>query len=74
MHSGVMSDLDAPRTPSKMLAGMEYDFRKPTPARAKSRMWNPDDKRLFTPKTFGWGWDVNVYWLAHPAGLVKRKN
>jgi uncharacterized membrane protein len=36
-----------------------YDWRRPTIARAKSRWWNPDEPRLFTPKVFGWGWDIN---------------
>jgi len=40
--------------------GIPYDWRRPTLARAKSRMWNPRDRRVFTPKTYGWGYDVNV--------------
>lgn len=47
--------------------GVPYDWRPPTLARAKSRWWNPDDPRLFTPKTFGWGFDVNL------ARLLGRK-
>jgi hypothetical protein len=38
---------------------MPYDWRRPTVARARSRWWN-DDSRLLTPKTYGWGYDVNV--------------
>ena len=53
----------------KRLLGMPADWSKPTAARAKSRMWNPDDRRIFTPKTFGVGWTINAYWLAHP---IKR--
>ena len=22
--------------------------------------------RLLTPKSYGWGYDLNVYWLVHP--------
>jgi hypothetical protein len=40
--------------------GIPYDWRRPTIARAKSRWWNRRDRRVFTPKTFGWGYDVNV--------------
>jgi uncharacterized membrane protein len=29
-------------------------------ARLKSRWWNPADPRVFTPKTFGWGFDINL--------------
>ena len=42
------------------MCGVPYDWRRPTVARVKSRMWNHDDPRLFTPKSFGWGWDVNL--------------
>ncbi len=45
--------------------GVPYDWRRPTGARALSRMWNPDDPRLFTPKSFGWGYDLNFYRLLH---------
>lgn len=44
--------------PGKFL-GVPYDWRRPTVARYKQRLWNPDDPRLFTPRAFGWGWDVN---------------
>jgi len=40
--------------------GVPYDWRRPTLARAKSRWWNGDDRRIFAPKTYGWGYDVNV--------------
>ncbi|HEY2777207.1 MAG TPA: DUF5808 domain-containing protein [Gaiellaceae bacterium] len=39
--------------------GIPYDWRRPTVARAKSRLWNPDDPRVFTPRWFGWGYDIN---------------
>ena len=29
--------------------GMPYDWRRPTLARVKSRWWNADEPRLFTP-------------------------
>jgi hypothetical protein len=48
------------------LAKIPYDLHLPTPERVAARMWNPDDGRLFTPKVFGWGYDLNFYWLAHP--------
>jgi hypothetical protein len=47
--------------------GVPYDLRRPTLARAKQRWWNPDEPRLFTPKTFGWGYDINL------ARLLGRK-
>jgi hypothetical protein len=47
--------------------GVPYDLRRPTVARTKSRLWNPNESRLFVPKVFGWGWDVNF------ARLLGRK-
>lgn len=54
-----------PRTGSFL--GMPYDWRRPTLVRVKERWWNPNEPRLFTPKVFGWGWDINL------ARLVGRK-
>jgi uncharacterized membrane protein len=41
------------------LLGIPYDWRRPTVARAASRLWNPYDSRLFVPRVFGMGWDIN---------------
>ena len=40
--------------------GIPYDWRRPTAARFKRRWWNPRDRRVFTPKWFGWGFDINL--------------
>jgi hypothetical protein len=48
--------------------GVPYDWRrKGFRSRLKQRWWNPEDPRLFTPKTFGWGYDVNL------ARLLRRR-
>ena len=39
--------------------GVPYDWRRPSVARAKERMWNRDEPRLIVPRWYGWGWDVN---------------
>jgi len=44
-----------------------YDWRRPTVARLEQRWWNPGDPRLFTPKSFGWGYDLNL------ARLLRRR-
>jgi hypothetical protein len=36
-----------------------YDWRRPTVARIKSRLWNQDEPRLFVPRPYGAGWTVN---------------
>jgi hypothetical protein len=40
--------------------GMPYDWRLPTWARLKHGIWNPQDQRLYTPKSFGWGYSFNL--------------
>jgi len=41
--------------------GVPYDWRRHGfKARLKLRWWNPADPRVFTPKAFGWGYDVNL--------------
>ncbi len=49
--------------------GVPYDWRRPTAARVKSRWWNTEDRRVFTPKAFGWGYDLNVAELSRRLGL-----
>jgi hypothetical protein len=43
--------------------GLPYDWRRPTRSRFRQRLWNRRDRRVFTPKTFGWGWSINFYEL-----------
>jgi hypothetical protein len=40
--------------------GMHYDWRLPTWERLKRGIWNPPDQRLYTPKSFGWGYSINL--------------
>jgi Family of unknown function (DUF5808) len=51
---------------------LPFDWRPPTRQRLGQRGWNPEDPRLFTPKTFGWGYGVNFYWLRHPLEYLRR--
>jgi len=37
----------------------------------RERWWNEDDRRLLTPKVFGWGWDLN---LAEAARRLRRRS
>jgi hypothetical protein len=45
--------------------------RRPAWPRVKSELWNPDDRRLFPPKSFGWGLGLNFYELFRRIGLVR---
>lgn len=58
------------RSKTRTFLGVPYDWRRPTVARLKSRWWNPDDPRVLTPRTFGWGWDIN---LARVLGKKPKK-
>ena len=49
------------RQPAGKFLSVPYDFRVPTLERVRSRWWNPDDPRLFTPHVFGIGWSANLY-------------
>lgn len=37
-----------------------YDFRVPTLARVRERLWAPEDPHLLAPQVFGVGWSVNL--------------
>jgi hypothetical protein len=36
-------------------------------------MWSPDEQRFFPPKTFGWGYTINFYWLFHPVRYFRQR-
>lgn len=46
-------------------AGIPYDFRKPSKARFKARVWNPEAP-FVNRRWWGWGYDFNFYAIAHP--------
>jgi hypothetical protein len=67
--AAVVQELKRPtdeRTWHGSIIGVPYDFRPPTVERVKERVWNPEDKRIFTPHVFGVGWTLNLYRLTHP--------
>ena len=53
MKEAVMSGSEKEPKTGKFL-GIPYDLRRPTLARLKSRWWNPEEPRLFPPKSLGW--------------------
>jgi hypothetical protein len=62
-----------PEEPQGSLAGFPYDWRRPTARRARSRIWNPEDPRLFPPKSFGWGYTINFHWVFHPRRYLRER-
>ena len=43
-----------------VLGFVPYDFRVPTFARVKERMWDPENAHLINPRVFGVGWTLNI--------------
>ena len=56
----------AERTWHGHVAGIPYDFRVPTPSRARDTLWQPSNSSLLVPTLFGVGWTLNLYRLVHP--------
>ncbi|WP_315093585.1 DUF5808 domain-containing protein [uncultured Cellulomonas sp.] len=44
----------------KVVGFVPYDFRLPTFARFKERMWDPKGDHLISPRVFGVGWTLNA--------------
>jgi hypothetical protein len=55
-----MSGYDLSMSKTGKFLGVPYDWRRPTLARFKSRWWNRSDPHLFTPRWWGWGYDINL--------------
>jgi hypothetical protein len=53
------------------LLGVPYDVRMPNTERIAIRWWNPLDPRIFVPRVFGLGWDINFGALAVRTHLVR---
>lgn len=53
--------------------GIPYDWRWPTWPRVKEKFWNPDDRHVFTPHLFGWGWSINFHELLCRLHLIHRR-
>jgi len=59
LHPFVKHETEDSRT--GRLLGLPYDWRTPTLTRLQHRTWNPDVHRVFVPKSFGWGYTINLY-------------
>ena len=49
-----------------------FEFRIPAIERAKKRVWNPSDRRLFTPNIFGVGWTLNLHEAARRLNIIEE--
>ncbi|MFV0405587.1 MAG: DUF1648 domain-containing protein [Propioniciclava sp.] len=52
-------------------AGIPYDWRRPSTARIKDRLWDPTNEHLIVPGAFGAGWDLNFAALAIRLGIIE---
>lgn len=52
-------------------AGIPYDWRPPTGERIKANLWDPAGGKLWKPRSFGAGWDLNFGALAVRLGLIE---
>lgn len=50
--------------------GLPYDWRDPSRERLKKALWNPDDRRVIVPKTYGWGYTLNFYEIGRRLRLL----
>jgi len=49
---------------------MRWEFN---PRKMARNYWNPDDERVFPPKVFGVGWDLNGHALMRRLGLIPTR-
>jgi len=52
----------------KKFLGMPMNWNTKQPLR---NLWNPKNKSIFPPKSFGIGWTINFHALLKKLGLVK---
>jgi hypothetical protein len=57
--------------PQGTLLGVPYEMRPPTGERIASRWWSPTDERIFMPRIFGIGWDLNFGAIAVRLGFIE---
>jgi hypothetical protein len=47
------------RKPQGRFLGIPYSWSRPTRDDLGKGVWDPDDRRVLTPKTYGWGYGIN---------------
>lgn len=62
---------DAAEVPTPRILGVPVGASHPGVPRTASRLWDPRSDRIFVPRVFGIGWDLNFGALAVKLGLVK---
>jgi hypothetical protein len=54
--------MSAPRDDERKgrFLGLPYNLRRPSWARIRLRVWDPQSRKLWVPKAFGWGYSINL--------------
>lgn len=47
------------RDPQGRFLGIPYNWSRPTGQDLRKGFWDRDDHRIITPRTYGWGYDIN---------------
>ncbi len=55
--------------PQQTFLGIPVNWEWNVPKMLRNN-WNPDDDRIFPPRVFGIGWDVNGHALLRRIGLI----
>jgi hypothetical protein len=48
------------REPQGKFLGVPYNWSRPARGDIRRGLWDPGDPRLFPPRTYGWGWGINL--------------
>lgn len=51
------------RPPQGRFLGVPYNWSRPSRRDLARGLWDPGDPRIITPRTYGWGYDVNFHAL-----------
>jgi hypothetical protein len=52
------------RKPQGRRFGLPYNWSRPAPGEFGKGLWDPDDRRILTPKNYGWGYGINFAAIA----------
>lgn len=47
------------REPQGRFLGLPFDWKRPTRQEVGKGVWDPEDRRVFPPKNYGWGYGIN---------------
>ena len=48
------------RKPQGRFWGMPYNWSRPDGKDVGKGVWDPDERRIFTPKNYGWGYTIDL--------------